>query len=248
MSASPSPAGRKSRLNAAMQKKATVTTAAVEEEPVDSPAQAKAALSLAPTPTEEETPQGEVTPTTTAEQEPRESAPDAVEEVSAEEVPEDLIAENTSLPEIEGASERIVDSAPAAVSEVAPRTPTADSAPAGKPLAQKAQVLAGVGQIRIEDDMVHLRRLIESGRDQRRYVEDLPRISDKGTYLRLPIHLKDVLGEYCDRNVAPMADFIAALLDSYFRDIGILPPLGEGHRPNEKALDKIRKESRSYDY
>lgn len=116
---------------------------------------------------------------------------------------------------------------------------------------QAARVLAGrtestdLGQ---PDDLIHLRRIIETGRDQRRYVEDLPRRSEKGTYMRLPVHLQDVLAEYCDRNTAPMADFIAALLDSYFRDIGVLPPLGKGHRPNEKVLDKIRKETRTYDY
>lgn len=114
--------------------------------------------------------------------------------------------------------------------------------------AQRAQVLAGTGQISLGSDLAHLHKVMANGRDQRRYVEDLPRRSDKGTYLRLPIHLQDTLAEYCDRNVAPMADFIAAVLDAYFRDIEILPPLGEGHRPNEKMLDKIRKQSRTYDY
>lgn len=94
----------------------------------------------------------------------------------------------------------------------------------------------------------HLRLVMAGGRDQRRYVADLPRRSDKGTYLRLPVHLQDVLAEYCDRNDAPMADFIAAVLDGYFRDLGALPPLGEGNRPDEEFFENLRKQARSYDY
>lgn len=99
------------------------------------------------------------------------------------------------------------------------------------------------------DPLTHLRRVMENGPYQSRYVEDLPPRSGKGTYVRLPMHLQDALAGYCDRNTAPMGDFVAAVLDSFFRDIGLLPPLGEGHRPNEEMLDRLRREARrSYDY
>lgn len=137
---------------------------------------------------------------------------------------------------------------PVPAPEATPEPPVAPvTEPVPAPL-QKAQVLAGVAHVDIETDLKHLKAIVASGRDQRRYVENLPRRSEKGTYVRLPVHLQDVLAEYCDRNEAPMGDLVAAILDSYFRDIGALPPLGEGHRPIERFFAKIRRETRTYDY
>ncbi|WP_156698049.1 hypothetical protein [Nocardioides sp. Leaf285] len=45
-----------------------------------------------------------------------------------------------------------------------------------------------------------------------------------------------------------MADFITAVLDAYFRDLGALPPLGEGNRPVEEFFDRLRKQQQVYDY
>lgn len=101
---------------------------------------------------------------------------------------------------------------------------------------------------RLKQDLSHLRLIIDTGRDQRRYVEDLPPRTARSTHIRLPAHLQDLLAEYCDRNKAPMADLITAIVDAFFRDVGALPRLGEGHQPNEEFLAKARREARTHDY
>lgn len=91
----------------------------------------------------------------------------------------------------------------------------------------------------------HLRAVMLTGADQRRYVEDLPARTGKGTFVKLPIHLQDVLREYCNRyKGAPQQDLIAAILDAYFRDLGALPPLGTGHRPVDEFFDDLRDKQR----
>lgn len=233
------PRSRKSRLGAAMASKAVIDTDRPEaEEPEHKPS-----LSLAPTPAEPDSPaapEPDAEPETRTDQDQPAAATDgAAGPVSADE-PED---------EPEAVTTREPDPVVAPAPEPKATTPRKKATtPAAAAPVQTAQVLAGVPQVSIEQDLTHLRSLIATGRDQRRYVEDLPQRTGKGTYLRLPVHIQDVLGEYCDRNTAPMADLIAALLDSYFRDIGALPPLGEGNRPVEKFFDKMRKETRSYDY
>lgn len=95
----------------------------------------------------------------------------------------------------------------------------------------------------------HLAATMERGRNQRRWVEDnLPHRSERGTFMRLPVHLLDVLDEYCDRKDLPQQDFVAAVLDSYFRDLGALPPLGAGHHPDDRFFTELRRQQRSRDY
>jgi hypothetical protein len=95
----------------------------------------------------------------------------------------------------------------------------------------------------------NLAATMERGRNQRRWVEDnLPHRSERGTFMRLPVHLLDVLDEYCDRRDLPQQDFVAAVLDSYFRDLGALPPLGAGHHPDEQFFAEMRRQQRSRDY
>ena len=95
----------------------------------------------------------------------------------------------------------------------------------------------------------NLAATMERGRNQRRWVEDnLPHRSERGTFMRLPVHLLDVLDEYCDRRDLPQQDFVAAVLDSYFRDLGALPPLEAGHHPDERFFTEMRRQQRSRDY
>lgn len=224
---------RKSRLAGAMAAKAVI------EEPEKTEA-SPPTLSVAPDPVE---------PAAPVDQAPEapENTPDAA--------PVEPMASTPTLDpdQVEPEVVPSADPGPIETPEVEPATqpqPRSVAPAAGEPL-QKAQVLAGTGQIDLGPELKHLRAVVETGRDQRRYVENLPRRSEKGTYLRLPVHLQDVLAEYCDRNTAPMGDLVAAVMDSYFRDIGALPPLGEGNRPVEKFFDKMRKQQqqqrRTYD-
>lgn len=249
---STTPRSRKSRLAGAMAAKAVI------DQPVEEPAEpAEAAEASAPEQVEEP-PAAEVPHQVETAAVAEEEEPQPVEAVTPAVAPEpepEVIPPAASTPTIEPdhVEPEVIppaDPVPAEVPEPAPvpePKPQAAAVRPDKPL-QNAKVLAGVGSVDLGPELKHLRAVVETGRDQRRYVENLPRRSEKGTYLRLPVHLQDVLAEYCDRNTAPMGDLVAAVMDSYFRDIGALPPLGEGNRPVEKFFEKMRKQQRTYDY
>lgn len=241
-------AANRSRLADSMRAKATLPAPEVEAElepsvePVaeEPPAPERVAEVAEPTP--ELVPVPEQEPVTGESEATAEGPTAVVDAVQTAKV----LATNTSrtatasAPDVELVAETETPTAPEPEPRVEPlREDSADDANTQQPGWAVEAALA----------TAHLRQIMTTGADQRRYVADLPRRNDRGTYLRLPVHLQDVLSEYCDRKTSPMNDFVAAVLDSYFRDIGALPPAGEGNRPVAEFFERQRSQERErYDY
>lgn len=97
-------------------------------------------------------------------------------------------------------------------------------------------------------DLVHIRTAMARGRDQSDYFAKLPKPTGRGTNVRLPPHLQDILKHFCDPIDAPIQELVAVVLDAFFRDLGALPPLGEGHRPKREFFDALRQDEFASDY
>lgn len=179
----------------------------------------------------------------------REAAMAAEPEIAEEETQQDVPALSLVDAPAEGAP--VAAEPPAAKTEAtpAPAPKTTTESPAAQkaevraePVVQVASSQAGAAAAREGATEVvrhvHIQQVMDGGRDARPYLQGL---TDKGdaTTFRLPKHVKAALVAYCDKRDAPMDALVGAVLDAYFRDLGLLPPKGEGNRPNTEFLSKM---------